>query len=597
MTSLEILEKYLAFFTKRGHIKIPNSALVPENDPSTLFTSSGMQPLLPYLLGEKHGLGKRLMNVQNCFRAVDIDSVGDNKHITFFRMLGNWSLGDYFKKEQIAWIWEFITKELKIPKDRLYISLFKGFGDIKKDEDSKEIWSKILIGEGLDPKERIFFYSEENWWSRTNDPNTMPEGEPGGPDSEVFYRFDAKHNPKFGKTCHPNCPCGRFLEIGNSVFMEFKKGKNGFEHLPQKNVDFGGGLERLLAAVENEPDIFQTSLFAPIIQVIEETTEKSYLKHKEKMRIITDHLIASGFIIINNIKPSNKEQGYILRRLIRRSLDNFYLLNGKNIAPILKSIAKEYGKSDQPLIERFEEIKDTILEEEQKYNIALTGAKKFIIKKYKKTGDELMGAVRILAEDAFLLYSTHGLSPSQIKSLGYTFDEKAFAEKMKGHQKLSKKNVHERFRGGLKDHQEKTIMGHTATHLLHQALREVLGNHVYQTGSNITTDRVRFDFNYENKLSDSQLTQAETIVNKKISENLPVHFEMLPIDKARKKGAIGLFDAKYKDKVKVYFIGTYSIEFCGGPHVDFTGRLKSFKIIKQESIGNKQRRIYAKVNN
>lgn len=604
MTAKEIVDSYISFFEKRGHKRIENAPLVPQNDPTTLFTGFGMQPLVPYLLGEQHPQGKRLVNVQNCFRAQDIDEVGDNRHTTFFRMLGNWSLGDYFKKEQLPWFFEFLTKGLGLDPRRLFVTVFEGNDIVTRDDESIEIWNELFAKAGLHPFLHIHTYGvEKNWWSRSGTPDKMPVLEPGGPDSEVFYDFDTDHNPKYGQLCHPNCDCGRFMEIGNSVFMQYKKRGDGFfVELPQQNVDFGGGLERLLAAVEDKQDMFQTSLFSSIVQTIELQTDKPYVNFARDIRIIADHFVSAMFISANGVKPSNKEQGYILRRLIRRALDNFYQIDGKDTIPILSEIAKQYSRTDPNITDSFEMVKNTILTEEQAYKQTLSQAKRFITNKYPSTssgqariGGELKGVTEISADDAFDLYTTHGLSPTQIKSLGYTFEEQAFAEKMKGHQTLSRKGALQKFAGGLADHSEKTIMGHTATHLLHQSLRDVLGNKVHQTGSNITADRIRFDFNFEKKLTDEELKKVENIVNEKIKENLPVHFEMLPFEKAKEIGAIGLFDEKYNDKVKVYFIGDYSKELCGGPHVDFTGRLKTFKIIKQESIGHGQKRIYALV--
>lgn len=594
LTASEIIEKYISFFEKRGHKRIPNAPLVPENDPSTLFTSSGMQPLVPYLLGEKHPEGKRLVNVQNCFRAQDIDEVGDNRHTTFFRMLGNWSLGDYFKKEQLRWFFEFLTQELKLDPGKLYVSVFSGFGEIQKDNESAEIWKELFESVGLDSSERIFSYgADKNWWSRSGTPKNMPPGEPGGPDSEVFYRFDIEHDTKFGESCHPNCECGRFLEIGNSVFMQYKKRKDGgFDDLPHKNVDFGGGLERLVAVVEDKHDIFQTSLFSPIIENIENTTAKKYNSNQKEMRIIADHLVASVFIIANSVRPSNKEQGYILRRLLRRSFDNFEALNGSDISSIIEKIVEQYEDTDKYLVEKFELIKNVVIEEEQSYQRTLSEAKKFIHKKYGSS-DELKGVARISSDDAFSLYTSQGLSPTQIKSLGYSFDDKEFSDLMKKHQETSRAGVEKKFKGGLADHQDLTIKGHTATHLLHQALRDVLGDSVYQTGSNITTERVRFDFAYNDKVSSEQLQKVEEIVIEKIKENLPVHFEIMPLSHAKEIRAIGLFDEKYQESVKVYFVGDYSREFCGGPHVNFTGEIKSFRIIKEEGLGKGTRRIYA----
>ncbi len=596
MTASEIIQRYIKFFEDKNHKRIPNSSLIPQNDPTTLFTSSGMQPLVPYLLGQKHPSGKRLVDVQNCFRAQDIDEIGDNRHTTFFRMLGNWSLGDYFKKEQISWFWQFLTEDLGLPAEKLYVTVFNGFNDIEKDNDSAEIWKTIFEKAGLNPLERISFYGvDKNWWSRAGLPQNMPPGEPGGPDTEVFFDFETPHDKKYGKECHVNCDCGRYLEIGNSVFMQYQKQSDGsFEELPQKNVDFGGGLERLLAAVENKQDIFETSLFSPIVKRIEKISHKKYADSLNSFRIVIDHLVAASFIISNEVTPSNKEQGYILRRLLRRGMDNLNILETSDIAPILETIIDQYKQTDEKLEISFEKIKGIVLEEQENYNQAQKRAKEFIHKKYN-VGDELKGTTQISADDAFTLYTTHGLSPTQIKSLGYTFNDRGFAQKMEEHQRLSRSGAAQKFAGGLSDHSEKTIMGHTATHLLHQAIRDLLGKSVHQSGSNITNERLRFDFNYDKALTDAEIEKLEEVVNGKIEENLPVHFEMMPLEKAKAIEAIGLFDEKYEEQVKIYFIGDYSKEFCGGPHVDFTEEIKRFKIIKQESIGRGLRRIYAQV--
>jgi alanyl-tRNA synthetase len=604
MTVKGLAEKYISFFEKRGHKMIPGAPLVPENDPTTLFTSSGMQPLVPYLLGEPHPLGKRLVDVQNSFRAQDIDEIGDNRHTTFFRMLGNWSLGDYFKKDQLPWFFEFLINKdegLGIDPKRLYVTVFSGYQNIPKDTESIEIWKEAFAKAGIEAKEneKIFEYGvNKNWWSRSGVPDKMPVGEIGGPDSEVFYDFGEElkiHvNSKYkNEKCHPNCECGRFLEIGNSVFIQYQKTEEGsFKELPQKNVDFGGGLERLLAAIENQPDIFRTTLFYPIVQSIQQQTDKNYDEHSKEIRIITNHLVSAVFIANENIEPSNKDQGYILRRLLRRAFDEYSKLQGKDVSIVIETIVEQYKETDPVLIENFERIKNVIIEEEQNYKQTLERAKSFIEKKYK-TGDELKGVTEISAEDAFNLYQTHGLSPSQIKSMGYNFDEQEFARKMEEHQKISRAGAERKFSGGLADHSEEVIKGHTATHLLHQALRDVLGLEVYQTGSNITSERVRFDFAFDRKLTDEEIKKVEGIVNEKIKENLPVHFEMLDLQDAKKTGAIGLFEQKYQDKVKVYFMGDYSKELCGGPHVENTGFLKSFKITKEEGLGKGKRRVYA----
>jgi alanyl-tRNA synthetase len=383
--------------------------------------------------------------------------------------------------------------------------------------------------------------------------------------------------------------------------MQYLKTADGFSELPQKNVDFGGGLERLIAATENTHDVFTTSLFKPIIETIENTTAKEYSKKAREMRIILDHFVASSFIISNNVKPSNKEQGYILRRLIRRGLDNFYLLNGDTIVPVLEKIVEQYLDTDPVLKEKFEEIKNTILEEEASYQKALSGGKKLIEKEIAKlsqevkVGDELMGETQISADTAFKAITSFGLGPTQLKSLGYSFNEQELAEKIKEHQNLSRKGAEKKFAGGLADHLELTVKGHTATHLVHQALRDVLGDSVHQTGSNITSERVRFDFSYDKKLTDEEIEKVTEIVREKIKDSLPVHFEIMPIEKAKKIGAIGLFDEKYGKDVKIYFIGDYSKEFCGGPHVENTSEIKSFDILKEEGVAKNTRRIYAKV--
>lgn len=618
LSSQQILDRYITFFEKRGHKRIANAPLVPINDPTTLFTSSGMQSLIPYLLGETHPQGTRLVNVQNCFRAQDIDEIGDNRHTTFFRMLGNWSLGDYFKKEQLPWIFEFLTDKgegLGLDPKRLYVTVFGGNDQIPKDTESVEIWKELFKKVGIDAKEneRIFSYGvDKNWWSRSGTPDRMPAGEPGGPDSEVFYDFEDESihatSQWKNKKCHVNCDCGRYIEIANSVFMQYQKQADGsFKELPKQNVDFGGGLERFLLVAEHQQDVFRTNLLSPIITAIAKTTGREYKDHAKEMRIITDHFVAAVFIAHAGVSPSNTEQGYILRRLIRRGLDNLYLLDGNAVEPVIYAIVTQYKGTDPDLMENYETIKQTILEEEKNYQAARERAKRFIEKKYggKRIGDEIMGEViEITAEDAFNLYTSHGLSPTQIKSLGYTFNDQSFAEHMQKHKNLSKAGAEKKFRGGLADYSEKTIMGHTATHLLHQALRDVLGNQVHQTGSNITAERVRFDFNYDKRLTDDELKQVGDIINEKIAENLPIHFELIPTKKAYEMGAIGLFMDTYGDKSKIYFIGPakqnvngkpYSIEFCGGPHVDFTARLKSVTIIKQENLGKNQKRLYLTV--
>lgn len=585
MTSKQLVEKYLSFFEKKGHKIIPSAPLVPENDPTTLFITAGMQPLVPYLLGQPHLLGKRLVSLQNCLRTDDIDEVGDKKHHTFFQMLGNWSLGDYWKHEAIEWSYEFLTSKewLGIDRNKLAISVFAGDHDAPFDQESYNIWLKLGI-----PESRIAkLPKKDNWWG--------PAGLTGpcGPDTEIFIWTGKGDAPK---KFDPNNP--EWLEVWNDVFMEYNKTQDGkYELLKQKNVDTGMGLERMTAVMGEIDDDYQTNLLLPIIKKIEEISSKNYKDYQQTFRIIADHFKAAVFIIAANVKPSNKEQGYILRRLLRRGFDNFSKLDGKNIVPIIESIIDQYKKTDSYLVEKFEDIKITMLSEEENYRETRDRAKKFIEKRYegRKIGDELMGKTEISAADAFVLYSTHGLSPTQIKSLGYEFDEQDFAEKMKKHQELSRKGAEKKFAGGLADQSRETIIGHTATHLLHKGLRDLLGEKVQQKGSNITPERIRFDFSFDRKLSDEDTKKIEEIVNEKIKENLKVDFEVMSVSEAKKLGAIGLFNEKYGEKVKVYSIGNYSKEICGGPHVNFTGELKSFKIIKEENLGANTRRIYAKV--
>lgn len=601
----DIVKRYINFFKERGHTQIANSPLVLQNDPTTLFTSSGMQPLVPYLLGEAHPQGTRLVNVQNCIRTQDIEEVGNNRHTTFFRMLGNWSLGDYFKKEEIPWFWEFLTKELQLPKEKLYVTVFEGRDNIAKDTETVEIWTKVLEKEKLNPADRIYYYSDKsNWWSRAGVPDKMPVGEPGGPSSEVFYEFThIQHDTKYGEKCHPNCDCGRYIEIGNSVFMQYIKESDGtFKPLPKNNIDYGGGLERIATALNNNPDIFTTDLYQPIISMLESASKKQYEgSTKEQMRVIADHLKASVYLIIDAVNPSNKEHGYILRRLLRRSAVKMHqLMDGKlsadHYVPLIDTVLSVEEKMDEKISreKNLKQVTDVIKDEIERFTKTLNRG----LKEVEKNIDDI-------DDYAFDLYQSYGfpfeILDEIVKEKGKTVNREKFEKQLTDHKNQSRTASAGKFRGGLADHSEKTIMGHTATHLLHKAIREVLGNHVFQTGSNITTERIRFDFNYDQKLTDKQLTQIEKIVNEKINENLPVHFEMLPTKDAKKMGAIGLFEDTYADISKIYFIGdtsgsytdAYSIEFCGGPHVENTKSLKTFKLIKQENLGKNQKRLYA----
>lgn len=627
MKAEQILKRYLTFFEEKEHKRIANSPLVLINDPTTLFTSSGMQALIPYLLGEIHPSGKRLVNVQNCIRSQDIEEVGDNRHTTFFRMIGNWSLGDYFKKDQLSWFFEFLTdndKGLGLDPSRLFVTVFEGDETVPRDEESITIWKdlfdqKEMTAEIIDNAEnngmqdgRIFTYGvKKNWWSRAGAPENMPEGEPGGPDSEMFYDFGTPHDDAFGEHCHPNCDCGRFVEIGNSVFMQYQKQADGsFKELPQRNVDFGGGLERVVAAKQHTPDVFTTDLYSNIIATIEEVTGKRYTDREAQihMRVIADHLKAATFLMIDGVVPSNKEQGYVLRRLLRRAAVKMHQLQGA-LTPIpgFQAIVDAILRTESTITEDInsEQNRTTI------FNVLADELSKFA-KSLEKGLKELEKNDEITGKIAFDLFQTYGfpfeITEELVKQKGKKVSYEEFTKEYDRHKQLSKTASAGMFKGGLADHSEATIMGHTATHLLHQALRDVFGKQLHQTGSNITTERIRFDFNHDSRLTEEEIKQVESMVNEKIKENLPVHFEMIPTKVAHEMGAIGLFMDTYGEKSKIYFIGpasykgsggtkrkAYSIEFCGGPHVDFTGVLKSFKIVKQDNLGKGQKRLYATI--
>jgi len=578
MTSAEIREKFIKFFEKRQHVQIEPSPLVLEGDPTTLFTSSGMQQLVPYLMGKPHPKGKRLVDSQPCFRTVDIEEVGDSRHLTFFEMLGNWSLGDYFKKEQLTWFWQLLMEELALPKEKLYVAIFKGTKGVPKDEESAKIWRKLGV-----PRQKIFYYGvRENWWSRSGTPNQMPPGEIGGPDSEVFYEFtQIKHDPKFGKECHPNCQCGRFLEIGNSVFIQYHKKKDGrLEELSQKNVDFGGGLERLTAAVNDHPDVFQIDLFKPIIKKIEEVSGKPYQENKESMRIIADHLRASAALISDGVVPSNKLQGYVLRRLIRRAAVRMRKLKGS--------------------------LEKTDLNLDQKGRVAsiIEGELARFERTLERGLRELEKIKKMDGKKAFDLYQTYGFPFEVTMELfadrGQKIKRDEFEREFKKHQELSRTTSAGIFKGGLADGGEAATRLHTATHLLHAALRKVLGEHVQQKGSNITRERLRFDFSHPAKLTKEEIKKVEDLVNEQIAKNLPVSYEVKDLKQALDEGALAFFGEKYGGKVKVYTIGDsrdrwFSKEVCGGPHVSRTGEIGRVKIIKQEKIGSGVIRIYGGV--
>lgn len=590
MTSREIREKYIKFFVEKEHKEIPTAPLVLENDPTTLFTSAGMQPLVPYLKGEPYPLGKKLVNSQPSFRSQDIMEVGDNRHTTFFEMLGNWSLGDYFKEKQLAWFWEFLTKELGLAKEKLYVSVFGGGSGVDKDTETEKVWKKIGV-----PQSHIHFYgTDKNWWSMSGPPEKMSPGEIGGPDSEAFYDFGTPHNPKYGRECHPNCECGRFLEIGNSVFIQYvKEADGGLTELPQKNVDFGGGLERLTAAVNNDPDVFKIDLFQPIIKEIEKVTKKEYEDSVNvgAMRVIADHLKAATFIIASGVRPSNKLHGYVLRRLLRRAAVKIHKLDVdiKVLPGVAEPVLKIYnGMFGIEAEKHTKVVQDVIKEELGRFSKSLDRGLKEVGKLKSIDG-----------KVAFDLYQSCGF-PLEIteefaKEKGQEINHKEFEKEFEKHKELSRTASAGMFKGGLMEDTPETRKLHTATHLLHAALRQVLGEHVKQMGSNITSERLRFDFLHPRPLTQEEVKKISELVNRKIEEGLSVTWKETALDQALKEGALAFFGEKYGDKVKVYTIGDFSKEVCGGPHVEKTGEIGRVTITKEEGLGAGIRRIYAEL--
>jgi alanyl-tRNA synthetase len=619
MTLHEVREKYLTFFKDRGHVIIPSSLLVPENDPTTLFTGSGMQPLLPYFLGQPHPAGKRVTDSQKSFRADDIDEVGDNRHTTFFEMLGNWSFGDYFKAEQLPWFFEFLTDKEKgcgLDPNKLFVTVFAGDSDmnIPADEESAQIWKELFAKHDIDAKYiqlgseangsevgmqggRIFSYDvKKNWWSRAGVPSKMPVGEPGGPDSEVFYDFGTPHDTKFGKECHPNCDCGRFLEIGNSVFMEYKKSADGtFEKLTQRNVDFGGGLERITAATINNRDVFQIDVFQNMLGALD--LDPGFLETPEgvkKVRIILDHMRAAVFLIGDGVLPSNKGQGYVLRRLLRRAaLFSQELSSGTTwIDAMVGAVISSYKDVYKNLEDDSVKILAAIKEEFAKFNTALKeGLREF---------EKIIAGGTITGKDAFDLYQSYGfpweVTEEIAQARGITVDRAAFEQEFTKHRDLSRTASAGTFKGGLADTSEKTTKLHTTHHLLLKALQIVLGPEVKQRGSNITSERLRLDFSYADKMTDEQKKEVERIVNEKIAEDLPVIRSEMALEDAEKLHAEHEFGQKYPERVSVYSIGpksatqedpqfseAFSIEFCGGPHVQHTGVIGHFTFAKEEA--------------
>jgi alanyl-tRNA synthetase len=601
LSTRQIREKYLAFFEKNGHKIIDPAPLVLENDPSTLFTSSGMQPLVPYLLGEPHPEGKRVCDSQPSIRVQDIEEVGNNRHTTFFEMLGNWSFGNYFKSDQIPWIWEFITdkKELGLPKEKLYVSIFEGNGIVPKDEESKKIWLNLGV-----PEDHIFEYDvKKNWWSRSGPPENMPPGEIGGPDSEIFYDFGEElklhENSEWkDEECNPNCDCGRFMEIGNSVFIQYKKLEDGsLEELPQKNVDFGGGLERLEAATKNNPDVFEIEIFKDLISEIEINVRKKYEEDKPSFRIIADHVRAATFLARSGVVPSNKLQGYVMRRLIRRAVLKARKLKDNIIEPnIFTNIVAEIVNFEDTYFKKedLNKLQGVIFDEVNKFA-------KTLEKGYREVNkiDKIDGKI------AFDLYQTYGfpleLSIEIFKEKGQEIDTEEFKKAFELHQDKSRTASAGTFKGGLMDHSEETTRLHTATHLLHSALRKILGDHVQQKGSNITHERLRFDFTHNQKLTTEEIQKVQDLINQQIDKDFPVSFDTMSLEEARAQGALAFFDQKYASQVKVYTVGDpkgefFSKEVCGGPHVNKLSDLKGHvTIIKEEASSVGVRRIYATI--
>ncbi len=577
MDRKQLIKLYLDYFKSKNHREIPNASLIPENDPTVLFTTAGMHPLVPYLLGQPHPSGKRLVNVQRCVRTVDIDEVGDSYHHTFFEMLGNWSVGDYFKKQAIEFSFEFLTKVLKISLERLAVTCFAGNKNTPKDIEAYETWLKLGI-----PKERIAFLSD-NWWE-------TPGPGPCGPDTEMFYW--KPNNTPAPKVFDPKDE--RWVEIGNDVLMQYEKDKNkNYKEAKQKNIDFGGGVERIISTLNGLEDNYLADYFLPIIKEIEELSKKSYKGNERIMRIIADHIKASVFIIADGISPSNTEQGYVLRRLIRRTIINLRKLGfvGTDlINPIAEKVFEIYDDYDI-LKKNKEKIYHEINKEEEKFDETLEkGIREF--EKIIKDNKEING------KSAFLLYQSYGF-PIEItielaKDKNIKVNLKEYEQELAKHQKLSRTATEGKFKSGLADNSEATTKLHTATHLLNQALRIVLKKQdIYQKGSNITSERLRFDFNFDRKLSSDEIKKIEDLVNEKIQEKLPVILKEMSLDDAKKYGAQGVFENKYGEKVKVYSIGNFSKEICAGPHVKNTSELGKFKIQKEESSSFGVRRIKA----
>lgn len=665
MNAQDIRQAYVQFFADRGHVVIPRARLVPDNDPTTLFTGSGMQPLLPYLLGEKHPKGVRLVDSQTVIRVQDIEEVGDNRHDTFFEMLGNWSLGDYFKAEQLPWIFEFYTKVVGLNPHKLYVTTFIGDEtfNISKDTESAHIWKELFkqvgidateaelgseqaaAAKGIQPGQRIFYYdASKNWWCRNGKIQDMPVGEPGGPSTEIFYEFDfVKHDAAYGERCHPNCDCGRFVEIGNNVLMEYQRTESGFERLPNKNIDFGGGLERIAMAAIDSPDMFKISIMWPIIEKLEAISGKKYDNHTVSMRVIADHLRAATFLAVDEVVPSNKEQGYVMRRLLRRAIRFAFDLGiEQNFLEAIVPVIADIYEADFPEVkESRENVIAVLVKEEKAFRQTLRKGLRELERAFQSDvlqpkSDETASR-RVSVETAsaetraadvssdlvaapsagailFTLYDTYGfpveLSVEECFKRDITLPEnwrEQFEAKMAEQRERSKTAAKGVFKGGLGGHTMQHKRYHTGTHLLQSALREIFGPQLRQHGSNITEERLRFDFNLDRKMTPEEIKRAEDLVNQWIAEDHPVKFTEYPTQEALDMGAIGPFGERYGDTVKVYQMGkdgaVVSLEICGGPHVDHTGQLaqdddgtpngKRYKILKEEASSAGIRRIKA----
>ncbi|MFP4067334.1 MAG: alanine--tRNA ligase [Spirochaetaceae bacterium] len=596
MTADELRRKYIDFFVEKGHAQISGKSLIPENDPTVLFTTAGMHPLVPYLLGEPHPAGNRLVNYQKCIRTGDIEDVGDESHLTFFEMLGNWSLGDYFKEEAIQMSYEFLTssKWLGIPPQRISVSVFAGDEEVSRDDVSARVWRSVGI-----PEERIYYLPRsDNWWG--------PAGATGpcGPDSEMFYDTGIAGTPE----SRPGVNDGKYMEIWNDVFMEYNKKADGtYVPLSQKNVDTGMGIERTVAVLQGKKSVYDTEVFQPILRNLSDIFGVSYGSNEEvdrSMRIIADHVKAATFILgdENGVTPSNVQQGYILRRLIRRAVRHGRKLLGREDVFLYRparTVIDMYRHAYPEIGENADRVLEELVGEEKRFLDTLQKGEHEFEKMLPRLLQDPSGVIP--GGVAFRLYDTFGFPIEITEELasehGLTVDRDGFDHAFREHQERSKMDTKQSFKGGLADDSEQTTKLHTATHLLHQALRRVLGDHVAQKGSNITPDRLRFDFSHPEKLTQEQIQEIERIVNEKIREDLPVTYDTMTIEEARKNGAVALFGEKYDEVVKVYSIGDFSKEVCGGPHVHRTGELGSFRVTKEQSSSQGVRRIRAVVGN